>query len=104
MPDDALEMIFKVVAPGAKGVKEADFQRVKAAVGVARERAIDKERRVAREKHEKEVAEEKAKLQARIDEIAAAIKEAESEVVEAGKQSRALAGEAKGLKSPAMFE
>merc|ERR1719401_2437328 len=104
MPEDALDMIFRAaVAPGGKGVPEAEFYRVKAAVGVARERAFDLKRKAAREALEKELAEQKEGMQASIAKVQEAIKTAEPQVTEAAKLSQKLPAEAKALSAPAML-
>jgi len=103
VPDIALDNIFKAIAQDGKGVKEADFHRLTVAVGVARERARDLERRKLREAREKELAEQKATAQAKLDEVTAAVKAVEAEVAEANKQSRTLATEGKGLSSTEML-
>jgi len=104
IPEDDLGKMLKVlVQDGAKGVKATDFQALKAAIGVSRERTMDKDRKVAREAREKEVAEQKAELQKSMEGVVAALKEAEQAVAEVGKAGRTLMAEAKSLKATAML-
>mmetsp|Transcript_69322 Transcript_69322/g.198823 ORF Transcript_69322/g.198823 Transcript_69322/m.198823 type:complete len:727 (+) Transcript_69322:22-2202(+) len=103
VPEATLDMIFTVIVePKAKGVKFDDFTRLVAAIGVARERAQDLERRAVREEREQELAVDKAKIQVVIDEILAVIKEASTAVTELGVQVRNLPKDAKEMKAVAM--
>merc|ERR1712203_16465 len=57
MPADQLDLVLKAIVQGdGSGVKLADFQRLKVATGVARERAKDQEKRADQEKKEKMIA------------------------------------------------
>lgn len=105
VPAEAIKRIFdSIVAEGEAGVKLVDFQRLKAAIGVARERVKDQEKRAAREKKEKVIAEQKAKVQTSIDEVLALAKAAEDDTTSAGKQSVALLREGKSMSAPVMGE
>jgi len=61
-------MMAILVEEGVKGVKKADFHKLKVSIGIARERIIDAERKKAREAKEKRLAELKAELQEKITE------------------------------------
>lgn len=66
--EDLLQ-IEKVLFPGAKGVKKTDFQRLKVAIGVVKDKGINLKRRAAREAREKELATMRDELQAKVKEV-----------------------------------
>lgn len=106
MPAEATEALLVALGAdgaAAAGVKLADFQRLKAAVGVARERSKDQEKRVLREKREKELADQKAKVQVTIDAVADTVKAAEEKTQAASKEQLTLLSQGKTMKSPAML-
>jgi len=77
----SVDAIFKVlVEEGSKGVKKSLFQKLKVAVGIAREKAIDAEKKAAREAREKRLAELTAELQEKLTDAGKVI-EATSEMV-----------------------
>lgn len=71
-PED-LAQIEKVLFPSSKGVKKADFQRLKMAIGIVREKALDLKRRAAREAREEEIAAMKLQLQEKVKQVTGSI-------------------------------
>eukprot|EP00932_Pfiesteria_piscicida_P016955 SRR837773.386.p1 GENE.SRR837773.386~~SRR837773.386.p1 ORF type:complete len:679 (+),score=265.83 SRR837773.386:608-2644(+) len=68
LTDDATTGIFRaLVEEGAKGVKKDDFQKLKVAVGVARERELDAQRRKVRVEREERLAKLKAGFQSKLE-------------------------------------
>jgi len=57
MSNEAVEAIFKVLVPEGKGVSKDKLQRLKVAIGVAREKVMDQNRKRAREAKEQRLAE-----------------------------------------------
>jgi len=69
VPNATAEAMFKVIVEeGDKGVKCENFHRLRVAVGIAREKARDADRRAAREEKERKIAEMKAELQDKVKE------------------------------------
>jgi len=67
--DDTLATIFKIlVDDGSKGVKKADFHRLKMQIGIAREGAKDAERKNLRLKREKELETLRVGIKAEVSE------------------------------------
>jgi len=103
MPSEATALVIKACFAGeGKGVKLADSHRLKCAVGVARERARDLERRKVREEKEAALKAKKEELQKAIDEAAATSKEAEEKTNKVGQECNNLFSNAKTLKSQEM--
>jgi len=76
---DAVESIFRVlVDEDQKGIAEADFQSLKVAVGVAREKAMDARRRDAREERERKLAQMRAELKEKVDEASGLVDDADA--------------------------
>jgi len=70
LADAAATKILKVLTgPGAKGVKQEDFQKLKVQVGIQRENALDAQRKKKREQREKEVEAAKVALKEKIGEV-----------------------------------
>ncbi|CAK0799245.1 unnamed protein product [Prorocentrum cordatum] len=73
--DAAMAQIFKILVEGdSKGVKRDDFQRLRVQVGIAREQAMDAERKKARLEKEAKMEELKKEVQGSIDAAAEAAK------------------------------
>lgn len=105
IPAESLESIFsKLVEDGAKGVKKELFQRLKVAVGCARERAKDSAIRKEREEKEKQLAEKKANLQEQVAEASSDITKSEEVVKKAEQASIALNIKGKDLPSADMIK
>lgn len=103
LTDSNLDQIFKVmVCNGDAGVKESDLQRLKASIGIAREMVRDQTRRKEREEREAEIAKRKEKFQVNIDEVAAVIKAADSEIQEFTQLTRSLMTEGRTMKAVEM--
>jgi len=98
-----LDQVFKVmVINGDKGVKEADLQRLKASVGIAREMVRDQERKKEREEREAELAKKKEKFQVKINEVAEVIKAADSQIQEFAQLTKSLMTEGRTMKAVEM--
>lgn len=74
VPAPILEVILKLLAPGAKGVKKDQLYRLKVSIGIQREKVADAKRKEARLEREKVIAKLKEELQ---ESAAAAAKEVE---------------------------
>jgi len=104
VPNSAIDAIFKVlVEDGEKGVKKDLFQRFRVAVGIAREKAKDAERKAAREAREKKLAEMKAELQDRLKD-AGKVVESTGELVDKAEEGAVpLPAKSKALASAEML-
>eukprot|EP00441_Pelagodinium_beii_P018050 CAMPEP_0197658060 /NCGR_PEP_ID=MMETSP1338-20131121/45004_1 /TAXON_ID=43686 ORGANISM="Pelagodinium beii, Strain RCC1491" /NCGR_SAMPLE_ID=MMETSP1338 /ASSEMBLY_ACC=CAM_ASM_000754 /LENGTH=956 /DNA_ID=CAMNT_0043234561 /DNA_START=36 /DNA_END=2907 /DNA_ORIENTATION=- len=91
---ETADAIFKKLAGGAKGIKKDNFHKLKVQVGIAREKAIDLEKKKRREKREAELAELKVQLKAKLEEIAKTVPEAEEAVNQLKETTNALKTEA----------
>jgi hypothetical protein len=87
-----------------KGVKKADFQRLKAMVGVARDKVTDDKRKKAREEKEAKIAEMKEELQAKIKEADGEISSCEEKMVKAEQMAGPLAAKAATLTGAEMVK
>jgi len=94
LPKQSVEAIFKKLAGGAKGIKKDDFHKLKVQVGIAREKAIDLEKRKKREKREADIAELKVQLKAKVEELGKGITGVEAAVTELKETTAALKTEA----------
>jgi len=89
-----VDSIFKALGAGT-GVKKELFYRVKAAVGIQREKQLDNRRREARLEKERQRDAAKAKLQARVDEAVKKVGETEEKVNTVEEASVSLTGNSK---------
>jgi Ca2+-binding EF-hand superfamily protein len=104
VPALTTEQIWKVlVADGGKGVKKADFQRLKAMIGVAREKVKDDARRKAREEKEAEIAKMKEELTGKVKEVSTEVTATEEKVKAAEAQALPLPSKAATMGSAAMI-
>lgn len=101
--EDLATMLQALLPNGEKGVKLEDFQALKVAVGVARERAKDKVRRADREAKEQELVESKNQLQKGISEVGDMLHEVEQMLGNANKIVRDFQAEAKDMTSGQML-
>lgn len=70
VPEDCVDFIFDaIVEEGEAGVRKADFQRLKVAIGVAREQERNEQLRIVRLEKEQKLAEAKLELQEKLDEV-----------------------------------
>lgn len=107
IPSDMLDSIVKVlIKEDAKGVDKSQFHRMKCMIGIAREAAIDSDKKKNKEKREKQVAAKKESLQEDVKKAGELITEASEEVVQAEKTSAPLkdAAQAKALSSEEMIK
>mmetsp|Transcript_51412 Transcript_51412/g.161598 ORF Transcript_51412/g.161598 Transcript_51412/m.161598 type:complete len:1046 (+) Transcript_51412:165-3302(+) len=105
LQNTAVDTLWKVLAEdGGKGVKKESFQRLKYAIGIARERVKDAERKAAREAREKELAKLRAELQERIQEAGKEVDAAGELVDKAEEQATPLAGKGKTMVSAEMIK
>lgn len=104
IPQDSLDTICKVlIEDGAAGVKMEELQRVKVAVGLAREQVRDIQKRAAREAKEKKLAEAKAALQTRIDVVREKVSVAEEAVKLLEAETLGLSGKGVSMVAADMF-
>jgi len=100
MPAEAIGELWKALALAeTAGVPKEQFQKLRVAVGIAREKAKDMERKAARLEKEKKIAEAKARHQESIDEAGKEIEGADEQVTEAEQAATALATKAKEASS-----
>merc|ERR1711879_892255 len=71
------------------------FQKLKVFIGAQREKALDNEKREAREAKEKEAREKKESLQAELDAVAKAVEETFGNVASAEKKAGELVAKAR---------
>jgi len=83
----ALDFIWRVVVGDGKGVAKKDFQSLKVAVGVQREKVQDEARKEARIAKEKAIAAKKEELQKQIDGVTKEVEAAEAKLQAAEKAS-----------------
>jgi len=105
LPEDRLDLLFKLfVDEGAKGVKFEQFQRIKSAVGCARE--LEKDRKKVEERKEKErVAKEKREaLETRISDCKTGLDVCQEQLVKLELEANTLVAKAKDMASPEMLE
>jgi len=106
VPAPVVEMVLMLHGVDGKGLPQGKLQRVRTAVGVARDEAKDKLRKEAAEKRRQEVEEKKTELQETLKELAEALDACDKEVAEAedrGKQSAATESQ-KAEQSPSASE
>eukprot|EP00418_Pyrodinium_bahamense_P090414 CAMPEP_0179035354 /NCGR_PEP_ID=MMETSP0796-20121207/13068_1 /TAXON_ID=73915 /ORGANISM="Pyrodinium bahamense, Strain pbaha01" /LENGTH=1161 /DNA_ID=CAMNT_0020731625 /DNA_START=58 /DNA_END=3543 /DNA_ORIENTATION=+ len=105
VPNTTVEAIFKVlVEEGVKGVKKADFQKLKVSVGIAREKVKDGERKAAREAREKELAALKVELQEKVKDTEKEVDGAGELVDKAEEQASPLPVKGKNMASVEMLK
>merc|ERR550532_2226975 len=95
-------MIETLVEEGAKGFKLESFQRLRIAVGIARERAKDCERKAAREELERKLEAMRAELQAKVSAADKALEVAVSQCDKAEKEATPLISKIPTLSSAEM--
>merc|ERR1712060_656944 len=104
VPSETVDMIFKVlVQEDAKGVRKDVFQRLKVAVGIAREKVKDGERRAERLEREKKIVEMKEELQEKVKEAARGVEAAEESVGKAEEPVQSLPIKATTMTSAEML-
>lgn len=100
LPKEALDLIYTViVAEGSQGVLKDDFQRLKASVGVSRERSKDVQRRAVRVAREEQIAKQKEELKKTTDAVAQSLKDAESDVKALAERTKSLPAEGRTMSS-----
>merc|ERR1711971_1342985 len=87
----AIDGIFKAFG-GVTGIKQELFYRVKAAVGIHREKQLDIRRKEVRLEQERQREMAKAKLQSRVDEAVKKVEDTEQKVTNVEEASQALTG------------
>uniref|UniRef100_A0A7S2B3I9 EF-hand domain-containing protein n=1 Tax=Alexandrium andersonii TaxID=327968 RepID=A0A7S2B3I9_9DINO len=101
----AMEDIFKVlVDEGEKGVKKDQFQRLKYAIGIAREKVKDAERKAAREAREKELARLKSELEEQIKDADNSVGAAKELVDKTEEMANPIASKGKAMASAEMIK
>mmetsp|Transcript_13579 Transcript_13579/g.42422 ORF Transcript_13579/g.42422 Transcript_13579/m.42422 type:complete len:470 (+) Transcript_13579:782-2191(+) len=104
LPEEALDGIWRhIVEEGQRGVRLDGFQRLNAAIGVARECQRDARRRVLREEYERVLGDLKARLQDRVREVAKDVDEADRSVGRAEKQVQPLSSKGRTMPVPDMI-
>mmetsp|Transcript_52304 Transcript_52304/g.98150 ORF Transcript_52304/g.98150 Transcript_52304/m.98150 type:complete len:595 (+) Transcript_52304:1110-2894(+) len=104
IPQDSMDTICRALVADGKGVKKDDFQRLKSAVGLAREKALDAKRKEKREARERELAKLKEELEANIKKAADAVETAKEDVTKVEKHVGPLPGQARTLKALEMIK
>mmetsp|Transcript_71828 Transcript_71828/g.155955 ORF Transcript_71828/g.155955 Transcript_71828/m.155955 type:complete len:981 (-) Transcript_71828:199-3141(-) len=103
IPADVVERIFGTLAEnGSKAISKSMFQKLKVAIGIARESAKDAQRRAKREEAEKELAGLRQELQEKVAAVEKALIEAEGLAAEAETKTTPLYLEARQQGSEAM--
>jgi hypothetical protein len=103
VPAEVIEKIWAVLVEDTdKGVKKADFQRLKTMIGVAREKVTDDKRKKAREEKEAKIAAMKEELQEKVKEAAAGVTTAEEKVKKAEEMAVPLPVKAASLSGAEM--
>jgi len=104
IPAEMLDSICNnLIKEGAKGVDQADFFRMTVMIGISREGALDAKKKVAREALEKEVADKKERLVAKIVKATGVVADATEAVVKAEKHVQPLTTSAKTMTSAEML-
>uniref|UniRef100_A0A7S1PID9 EF-hand domain-containing protein n=1 Tax=Alexandrium catenella TaxID=2925 RepID=A0A7S1PID9_ALECA len=101
----AVDTIWKVlVDDGEKGIKKESFQRLKYAIGIAREKVKDAERKAAREAREKELAKLKSESEEKIKDAEKSVDAAGELVDKAEEQANPLLTKGKTMLSADMLK
>jgi len=93
---------YKSLVGDAKGVKKANFQRLKVSIGLMREQAQDDKRRETRVAREKELERLREQYQEKINDAAKEVESAEGKVSKAETDAFGLQPKAKGMLSKEM--
>jgi len=93
VPAQAMLRILAQLASESAGVPKAKFQRLKMAIGIAREEEASRVRRKAAEERRKILEEKKKALQADISKVADSLDDVEPEVIKAEERVKPLAVE-----------
>lgn len=99
-----VDRIMRTLAADGKTIAKEDFQLVKVAVGVAKEKQMDEKRRAAREANEKRLADLKEALSKQLEEAAGPADKAIETVVKAEARSRTTAAEVAAASAVALLE
>lgn len=104
VPEPAMNSLLQVlVDEGAKGVKKANFHRVRIHVGMAREKAKDLKRRKAREAREKEIEEMKEAFKTKLAEAEQRIATSDEAIKKVEEAAKPMHLQGKEMKSAEMF-
>lgn len=104
VPEPAMNSLLQVlVDEGAKGVKKANFHRVRIHVGMAREKAKDQKRRKAREAREKEIEEMKEAFKTKLAEAEQRITASDEAIKKVEEAAKPMHLQGKEMKSAEMF-
>lgn len=103
LPAEVLdEICTRLIKDGSKGVEKAQFYKMRVMIGVAREAVIDKKKKAAREKREKELADMKEKLQESIKGAVEVVTKANEEFIALDKHLGTLPAKAKTMTATEM--
>lgn len=104
VPSESLDLIMRVlVEDGAKGIKKEDAFKLKVAIGIAREKVTDNQRRAEREEAERKLAEAKEELNVKVKDCDAKTTSVDEKIKEAEGQINPLPGKGKSMTSTDMM-